>query len=319
MPIKPIVQLIALSGAVLAGACDPGETPRARDTEEVAFKQSMLTTDQSGRITTQIAVCSTAGSDSVRALGCEVGADYVLVGGGGFVMDGGGAGAMLTASYPFGGSALSIWEARSKDHGVVNYHRLVTYAIGLKLAGLTRQQLRANITLVSATSGVMAHPQLTVQGPAGEIALGGGARVNYNGAGSMLTRSMPRSPCNAATCSEWIVGAKDHIYSDPATITGYVITIKENVPGFGRLIAQTGATAANFVDTGRTKTSYRVPDGWALTGLGADSLTASGPGRLLTRIGTEIDERELWFEDKDHLYPSAGGVSGYIQLLTAAP
>ena len=51
----------------------------------------------------------------------------------------------------------------------------------------------------------------------------GGARVNYAGAGNLLTASYPLDS------NTWKAGSKDHLGSDPATIDVHALGIKVSV------------------------------------------------------------------------------------------
>lgn len=77
---------------------------------------------------------------------CSVDPDEVLVGGGCADYGSSGNGALLTASYPEN-SALETWIAESKDHLGKDYHALYTYAIGMRLNGVSRNTLKSLMTL----------------------------------------------------------------------------------------------------------------------------------------------------------------------------
>src|SRR3954447_10336695 len=81
--------------------------------------------------------------------------DMIAIGGGGTASEN--PGALLTASHP--NDDLSGWVISSKDHEVPDAHQLITYVIGLKIAGMTKAQLRDSIFLSVADSGVAPHPE----------------------------------------------------------------------------------------------------------------------------------------------------------------
>jgi hypothetical protein len=282
--------------------------------------QQLAVTDSSGTITTQVFLCATGTPAAHNVLRCTVGPSMVVVGGGAWAKWSG-AGGLLTASYPFD-DALTTWEARSVDHGVSDPHLLYAYVIGMQLNGVSREVLRSHITRTVATAGPTAHPQVKVIGPANDMALGGGALIESSGgAGNLLVRSMPRRPCNVfPTCGEWWVAGSDHVYSDPGTITGYAITIKRNIANWGSLQVTSADVSSAVIPTGPQTVRFDIPDGYALTGLGAET-SWSGAGRLLTRIGTAdmLGGRQLIFEDKDHLLASSGSLIGYAQVVRRAP
>jgi hypothetical protein len=293
-----------------------GAAPAESGTE---LAQSALT-NTVGTITTKVFLCATGIPASINVLRCTVPGTFVLVGGGAWASSSGGAGAMLTASYPFD-SNLTTWEGRSKDHGVVDKHIISVYAIGMMVQGLPRETLRAHIALTESTSTLAAHPQVSVSGASNDIGLSGGAKVNYTGAGSMLVSSFPACGGGFRPCNRWSVAAKDHVYSDPATITGYIITIRENLPIAGVLRPNTmDNVAGNGSQAGPGSLRFAIERGSVLTGLGAFSHTRLNepPGRMLVRMGpatSSTDANEVIFEDKDHLEPDLGFVEGFAVLL----
>jgi hypothetical protein len=137
---------------------------------------------------------------------------YVLTGGGAFV-DWHGAGNLLTASFPTSDSA---WEARSKDHDVVDPASISAYAIGIRPRTGTPKVVH---TIKSATGLAAAHPSASVCLGPGFALSGGGAIDNWEGNGNLLTGSFPQGGC-------WFASGKDHVHPSPATITAYAIGIR---------------------------------------------------------------------------------------------
>ncbi len=124
------------------------------------------------------------------------------------------------------------WSAASKDHG--------TSAIGWVTPWISSMpptiQIGATTYTVATygrgvTSPSAAHPSIVVPGLSGEFALTGvGARVNWQtfggrgsvgSAGNLLWKVVPRPDLAGVEAS-----SKDHVYSSPATITGYALGIK---------------------------------------------------------------------------------------------
>ena len=141
-------------------------------------------------------------------------AGFTLTGGGAFVDYGAGAGNLLTASFP---TSASSWEARSKDHLVVDAAKLTAYAIGLQPR--PGNNARLNSVIVNATGVVAAHPAAQVCLDPAFTLSGGGAIDNWNGPGNLLTALYPQGGC-------WVAAGKDHIDSSPASITVYAIGIR---------------------------------------------------------------------------------------------
>ena len=140
-------------------------------------------------------------------------AGYILTGGGAFV-DWKGAGNLLTACFP---NSDQSWEARSKDHDIPDPARITAYAIGVRHRDGTRNLRRL---MKSATSPIAPHPTMQVCLEDGWILTGGGAFDNWSGDGNLLTATYPQGSC-------WIAAGKDHIHSDPASITVYAIGVRE--------------------------------------------------------------------------------------------
>jgi len=137
---------------------------------------------------------------------------YIMTGGGAFV-DWTGDGNLLTASFPSGDSS---WEARSKDHEVSDPARITSYVIGIKNRD---PRVVVEHIIQSATSSVEAHPKVDAPLDPGWTLSGAGARDNWTGAGNLLTTVLPLAlGCRAK--------GKDHLESDPASLTAFVIGIR---------------------------------------------------------------------------------------------
>ncbi|MCW5632393.1 MAG: hypothetical protein KIT17_03585 [Rubrivivax sp.] len=124
------------------------------------------------------------------------------------------------------------WRSESKEHIVAAPGSIATQVIALPptvSVGGTTYNVRARV--VSATSGIAAHPAVDVGGLRGEFALTGiGAAVdwrrydqagNQTAAGNLLWKLEPRADLGGAS-----VASKDHVISSPARITGYALGIK---------------------------------------------------------------------------------------------
>jgi vibriolysin len=136
---------------------------------------------------------------------------YALTGGGGLT-NWAGSGNLLTASYPLSPTA---WEVRAKDHEVSDPAEATAYIIGIR----RRQGPVPQSNISSAVSGTDPHPSAMVAVAAGFMLVGGGARVNWTGAGNLLTASFPSG-------NDWIASSKDHDISDPADISVFAIGIR---------------------------------------------------------------------------------------------
>jgi hypothetical protein len=76
----------------------------------------------------------------------------------------------------------------------------------------------------AAAKDPAAHPMAVATLPAGYTMTGGGAFVNYGtGSGNLLTASFPSNDI------AWEARSKDHILSDPAPITAYVLGLRSKI------------------------------------------------------------------------------------------
>jgi hypothetical protein len=122
------------------------------------------------------------------------------------------------------------WTAASKDHGVSAPGYVMTFVSSMP------QTIQVNTPAGPRTftvesfgrgviSSVAAHPSIVVAGRSGEFALTGvGAWVDWQGYGSygnLLWQVVPRADIAGVEA-----GSKDHAYSSPARITGYVLGVK---------------------------------------------------------------------------------------------
>lgn len=255
-------------------------------------------TDTSGKLTIAVFeryATTSAGVNTNFAV--TVPSDFVVIGGGGEGKEAP-SGNLLTASYPDTG--LTSWLVSTKEHLIADPVQVRAWAIGLKVAGLTPTQLRGYLTVSTATSGTVAHPDVTASLPAGYVLAGGGIRVNWSGAGNLATASAP------STSTSWRVRSKDHTSSAPATATAYAIGINSTIPGVG--------TLGNVINSGTSSVashpSYTagLSSGYALSGCGA-FVNWSGAGNMLWRIRPVNSGCAV--ASKDHEDASPASISAY--------
>jgi len=244
---------------------------------------------------------------------CSVDPDYVLVGGGAWASYNG-AGALLTASYPFDPSQLTTWEGRSKDHGIVDAHVLIVYAIGLRLDGVSRSTLLSNMFVNRRSSAVESHPYIFApRFSPGIFDTSVGCFVDWHGAGNLLTSC---DPDNGAR-------SKDHEWADPASITQYRLGISEQIANFGTLQNDLFVNGASDIGTGALEARVSRPSGFVPTGVGGYD-NANGvfvtPGRLLTRLAPFTENLNIAAAaSKDHLFEDLGSVHVHLFVLRKAP
>jgi hypothetical protein len=222
---------------------------------------------------------------------------WLILGGGAFVdWDGPCAispnpmGNLLTAMYP--DKDGSTWTVASKDHIQLSPASIVAYVIVAQMCDGT--PINGNdYIIVENTSAAAAHPTLQVDLPEEFTLVGGGARANYTGVGSMLYGSYPVNGKES-----WIGSAKDHLISDTSsTITVWAIGLKTSFLDEAEMnitrVTQTTPTVAHH-----PRIALVVPD-FHLTGGGA-LVNWSGLGSLLTAAFPQ--DRQTWRgEGKSHL------------------
>lgn len=208
---------------------------------------------------------------------------------------------MLTASHP--NDDLTGWVVSSKDHEVVDSHQLVTYVIGLKIAGMTRDQLRQAVFVSVADSGVAPHPEAETGVPDDSfVMVGGGFRVDWHGAGNLATASFP------STEFSWKARSKDHEISDPANLRVFAMCLRRNLP-VGQI-----SVSIQRSDSGQAPHPAAIANvaaGFALTGGGAE-VHFQEPGNLLWKLEPSTNNNPTFAAaSKDHVHPSPATITAY--------
>ncbi|WP_165371944.1 hypothetical protein [Streptomyces sp. L-9-10] len=249
--------------------------------------------DASGAITTAV-FRYRAGHDQAHFtdLRVEVDRDMVVIGGGATAVAAP-YGALLTASYPSADG--SAWLVSSKDHGMPQPHRLTGFAIGMKIAGVSRDRLARELLFIGRARGGRApHPRSSASVPEGYTLLGGGFRVNWDdgtdepGPGNLATASFPQDD------DTWTARSKDHLVSHACTIDVFAVGLRSSfvVDGVLRMVDR----LTDRVECGHAPlpnpnaTSVFPGQGHVLTGIGAEVVHAE-PGSLLWRLEPTTDGR----------------------------
>ncbi len=276
--------------------------------------------DWSGEVEVRLYEASSPKAQSHQSVGCQVEPDFVLVGGGAYVDYGNGGGAFLTESRPLD-DRLTTWVASSKDHHVPCHHTLYVYAIGLRLRDrsgrpLPASELLREIRLHSTTSEVRSHPKTESPLPPHAFLLGGGARVNWTGAGNLLFKSTP-------TPYGWAASGKDHAYPSPASVTAYMISVprRDRSSYFRGLEFSVVERESPPVHTGVGTARGDISPGWVLTGPGGWDASYREPpspyaGRLLFGIRPEgTYTTQVAAYTKDHIFPQGGATRvAFVQI-----
>lgn len=314
---------IASVATILGSACadlDDVELPprgdvNATDTDPsstVALHEHALSVshrDRSGKVVVQVSSCAWVGASNSPSADCNVDPDFVLVGGGAEIEGDGHPGALLTASYP--DANKTTWHAASKAHEYDYPHRLRAYAIGLRVQGMSREDLARYVQYSEATSGASLVPSAVAPVANGYLLIGGGARVNWQGRGQLLTSSRPDG-------NQWVAEGKAHSYADSATITAFAIGIRDQpLPRVGR-IQRTINSASTWSGSGYNYAALEVSSGYALVSTGATAQydNPATAGRLLSDIVPFADSTYsrpgTRATSKDHRYPDSGRTTAYV-------
>jgi hypothetical protein len=235
---------------------------------------------------------ATSGSAQHPSVDVTVPAGLKILGGGAFD-HWSGVGNMLTASYPKG---PQTWSVSGKDHEQASSAFITAYALALN-----DPQNEWDVTIKSETSNPAPHPQAVATLPQGYTLTGGGAFVDYHGAGNLLTASFPSSD------SAWEARSKDHDVSDPSRITAYAIGIRHRTAGIR--VAHVIRSATGGVAPHPNATICLDP-GFTISGGGALD-NWDGAGNLLTALFPFSDR--CWFAaGKDHIHSSPATITAYV-------
>lgn len=246
--------------------------------------------------------------------------EYTLTGGGAIALWGG-AGSLLTASYPIrkeGERDYRGWEASAKDHRVADPSPLVVYAVGIRILS-DGSPVKFDQDVVQATSQQsVGHPKVSASlNNAESVLTGGGAIVHSRtGAGNLLTASFPVSPDGGSTYTGWEAHSKDHVLPDPATITVYAIGIELPAALASQLrIEQRVVVYSTTNPVNHPRGEVGLDDGFTLTGGGGID-NWDGDGNLLTgsvprRRPDEIHYAAWQVSGKDHEKPDVATVTSY--------
>jgi hypothetical protein len=214
------------------------------------------------------------------------------------------AGNFLTASYPLG---LQTWVAAGKDHEVSDPEQIVVEVIAID-----DPQNEWDVTIVSQTSDPTSHPQAIAVLPRDPsyILTGGGAFVDYKGAGNLLTASCPNFNFGGDTSdTSWLARSKDHGVPDPCAITAYAIGLRHRAGTVSldrEIIVSTGPVLDHPFASAAIDSEYILSGGGAYDDW-------SGEGNLLTGSVPDSDRDELHWTaaGRDHLWLSPAKIIAF--------
>ena len=174
------------------------------------------------------------------------------------------------------------WDGKLEDSLILDRNpeeelRLVVSIGGstddLLVPAVPPEPITPNIVLRTfiSTSVRTSHPTARTCVPEGYKLVGGGAKVDYEGSGSLLTESYPEGRC-------WIASAKDHLSPDPAIITSYAIGLQDTSNDWNvEVFSDTGPRAQH------PSAVVSIPNRFAMTSCGG-RINWRGSGNLLTAI-----------------------------------
>jgi hypothetical protein len=286
-------------------------------------------------IHTTLYICAIKDNFRTNKLSCPVAADEVLVGGGaearalfpigirdseyqddyydwlsiwmsglGSIHYPNGRGHFIVSSYP--NDQLTEWIAESKEHGHQSRRMLVVFALGMKVEGLTKEQLKSYIKLTKTTSAMASTaPLSSVTLPStNDVLLSGGAQLNTTASGIFLNGSYPEG-------NRWIAKGKNLLSTTSSRITSYMISIHKHIPINGVVKQINSSVSQSSISTDPNSwgmNSRIVNHGVLNTGVGAKSESRSS-----VRYLKQLDLRFGSVADADY-NPHQGGTLTYYKI-----
>jgi len=321
----------ASAGNGAAVATTPGAT---------AATLTGYTTDQSGLLMTGIWSSRTQNPLRVQKNSVYVPRDFVLIGGGALGSDYP-SGALISKMYPTGDLEKREWRVETQDALSAQPHDNETYAIGMKIEGMSVFTLRPLVAWSAGSSGTAANPTSQILPPAGYGAvLGGGAYTftNYPYTGQFLTASSAIPAiygfCWRRVCGEssgatgWWAESKDHGISAPGSVTSYLSSMPTSIqlwtPSLGTHTFQVqtyGRGVTSAVAAHPAITVSGLSGEFALTGVGAsvDWRSYGQYGNLLWKIVPRADIAGVEASSKDHVWSSPATITGYALGVKLVP
>lgn len=268
---------------------------------------------------------SETGPGDINVTTTSVDPGYVMVGGGGQVVDPNGnpsaVDAVLTDASPLDDGSFSTFAAADKDHGGIVYlSYCYAYVIGIKLfepsgAAVPTANIISHLTIYAnqvpgPDQPGVDHPVATIDVPSTNKIISVGAQDNYgSGYGNLLTEDYYTSSGLATAAG------KDQKVADPCSITCYAIAYDGGpISGYGPNSA--GTLSLSYVSSSVAVTQHLqglsafIPSTSAVAGVGAVS-TYTGYGRLLYGVYSATATSGQ-FQSKDQDVSDISGALGGI-------
>lgn len=156
--------------------------------------------------------------------------------------------------------------------------------------------------IVQAAAAAASQPQTRVGVNGPEKITGGGATVNWQGPGNMLTATAPDGAAG------WAASAKDHLDADPADLVAYAIALNDASDAYEVVVSETTSPVASH-----PKAVATAPAGFVMVGGGCRVNWETDPaaaGSLLT--ASFPSSANTWeCRAKDHEAASPASVTAY--------
>lgn len=218
-------------------------------------------TDSSGLV--KIVVVTNQAIGLTNEVSVTIPDDYVLIGGGAHASSS--PDYFITASYP--NDSLTTWRTKFYQQPRLN-NIIYGFAVGLKLEGVTKAQLKASMQLGVGIDSASVDSNY--------VLIGGGTRVTYAGNGKALLTTKPDG-------NSWYSVTKNYLPVDSAVINTYAIGILKNIPGFGALNVQKVAVVEPLTNNRNSSVIIKLDDKWVTACPGAE-LSGTTIGRRLTTL-----------------------------------
>ena len=282
-------------------AAEETQTPQEEGTSGTSYSR-----DWSSRVEIAISFKDFTGRDVQNTVSPPDG--YVLIGGGAYVLGNKHPGAYVMASHPI--RYTQNWFGRSREHSAPFNHTLRIYAVGLKLLGVSYEELKGRVKVFQGDNGALHNVSNDCVSHDGwrYRLIGGG--VSINTIGHLLTKCIPEG-------QNWCVESKDHHFPTRGFITSYAIGITESIPGFGELEFSEPTRTTTSYSTGYKLATVFPPDNsWVMAcpgGMVDPYPNQDSPYNLITGIIPKTNKGEVWV--KDHIYQAGAKVTAYATFI----
>ena len=184
---------------------------------------------------------------------------------------------------------------------------VVALDVALSFLGESAIAQQNTTSVITALSAVSSTPTAAIPGRSNMKVVGGGARTNWSGNGSLLTQTQPDT--TQMPWLGWIASGMEHGVPDPATLTVYGISLDDPNDIWNVLVVtQTGPMASHPVVTATLPAGVAMTSGGCFVNWHA---TSHPVGNLLTAsFPASVSSWEC--RSKDHSIPSPASITAYV-------